>query len=72
VNGTIVTSGSASGAIPLNVGPNTITVLVTAQDGTTTQSYTITVTRAAVTQYVVQLPLVVIPYRIMLPIVVIP
>jgi len=35
VNGTSVNSGSASGLIPLNVGLNTITVVVTAQDGTT-------------------------------------
>ena len=35
VNGTSVNSGSASGLIPLNVGSNTITVVVTAQDGTT-------------------------------------
>jgi len=45
VNGTTVTSGAASGAISLVVGSNTITVLVTAQDGTTTSTYTITVTR---------------------------
>ncbi|MBS1683509.1 MAG: cadherin-like beta sandwich domain-containing protein [Bacteroidetes bacterium] len=50
VNGgsyTSVTSGSASGALALNVGGNTVDVLVTAQDGTTTQTYTITITRAA-------------------------
>ena len=47
VNGTAVTSGSASGGISLNVGSNTIAVLVTAQDGTTTKTYTVTVTRAA-------------------------
>jgi predicted nucleic acid-binding Zn ribbon protein len=47
VNGNAVTSGSASGAIILSEGSNTITVVVTAEDGTTTESYTITVTRAA-------------------------
>ena len=47
VNGTAVTSGSASGAISLNVGSNTITTVVTAQDGTTTKTYTTTVTREA-------------------------
>jgi hypothetical protein len=47
VNGTSVTSGSASGPIALAVGSNTITVLTTAQDGTTNSTYTITVTRAA-------------------------
>jgi hypothetical protein len=46
VNGTTVANGSASGAIDLAVGSNTITVVATAQDGTTTKSYTITVTRA--------------------------
>src|SRR6185503_17512996 len=46
VNGTAVASGTASGAINLNVGNNTISVVVTAQDGTTTKTYTVTVTRA--------------------------
>jgi uncharacterized repeat protein (TIGR02543 family) len=49
VNGTSVTSGSASGAISLSVGSNIITVVVTAQDGATTSTYTVTVTRAAIT-----------------------
>jgi Autotransporter beta-domain/Cadherin-like beta sandwich domain/IPT/TIG domain len=47
VNSAAVASGSASGAISLSVGSNTITTVVTAQDGTTTQTYTTTVTRAA-------------------------
>ena len=47
VNGTAVTSGTVSSPIALSVGPNTITTVVTAQDGTTTKTYTITVTRAA-------------------------
>ena len=42
-----VSSGSASAALALNVGANTINVLVTAQDGSTTKNYTITVNRAA-------------------------
>jgi len=46
VNGTMVTSGSASGTINLNAGPNTVTTIVTAQDGVTTKTYTVTVTRA--------------------------
>jgi gliding motility-associated-like protein len=45
VNGNAVTSGTASGAIPLAVGPNTITTVVTAQNGTTTDTYTVIVTR---------------------------
>ena len=46
VNGTAVASGGASGDIGLSVGDNAITILVTAQDGTT-DTYTVTVTRAA-------------------------
>ncbi len=45
VNGIIVSSGTASPGIPLNVGNNTISTVVTAQDGTTTQTYSVTVTR---------------------------
>ena len=45
VNGTSVQSGTASGSIPLNAGANTITTVVTAQDGTTTKTYTINLTR---------------------------
>ena len=50
VNGTVVASGAASQAINLNVGSNTITTVVTAQDGTTTRTYTLTVTRAGINQ----------------------
>lgn len=46
VNGSSVASGAASQSIPLNVGLNPITVLVTAQDGTTMSTYTVNVTRA--------------------------
>ena len=45
VNGTTVTSGTASGGISLSVGSNSIPVVVTAQDTVTTGSYTVTVTR---------------------------
>jgi hypothetical protein len=45
VNGATVTSGDTSGVINLNYGMNTITVLVTAENGTTTQSYSVNVTR---------------------------
>ncbi|CAM3552966.1 MULTISPECIES: cadherin-like beta sandwich domain-containing protein [Saccharibacillus] len=48
VNGVAVTSGNASGSIALNVGTNEIKTVVTAQDGTTTQTYTVNVTRAQV------------------------
>lgn len=47
VNGNAVASGMASGAIALMVGPNAITTVVTAQDGTTMKTYTVTVTRAS-------------------------
>jgi gliding motility-associated-like protein len=46
VNGVTVTSGNASGSISLAVGANTITTIVTAQNGTTTVTYTVVVTRA--------------------------
>ena len=47
VNGMAVPSGSASGDIALSVGANTITTVVTAQNGINTKTYTVTVTRAA-------------------------
>lgn len=47
VNGSVVTSGSPSAAISLAVGSNTLSVVVTAEDGVSTRSYGITVTRAA-------------------------
>ena len=46
VNDVAVASGSASGSIHLNEGTNTLNVLVTAQDGSTLQGYTVVVTRA--------------------------
>ncbi len=48
VNGgdyTEVASGSASGPLALNAGANTVNVLVTAQNGTTTRTYTATINR---------------------------
>jgi C1A family cysteine protease len=47
VNGIVATNGQASQPINLAVGPNTIKIVVTAQDGKTQKTYTITVTRAA-------------------------
>ncbi|WP_187274027.1 S-layer homology domain-containing protein [Paenibacillus sp. N3.4] len=44
VNGTTVTSGQPSPAIPLSVGANAITIVVTAEDNST-KTYTILVTR---------------------------
>src|SRR5262249_47673028 len=44
VNGATVASGSASASIPLTLGSNSIAVLVTAQDGTTTMTYSVSVT----------------------------
>lgn len=46
VNGTVVTSGIHSQKFPMNVGNNTLTIVVTADDATTT-TYTVTVIRAA-------------------------
>ncbi|HEY4327110.1 MAG TPA: cadherin-like beta sandwich domain-containing protein [Mucilaginibacter sp.] len=46
VNGIPLLSGTASASMPLNVGNNTITTVVTAQDGTTKLIYNITVNRA--------------------------
>ncbi len=45
VNGQAVSSGQASQSINLSVGDNPITIEVTAQDGTTINTYTVTVTR---------------------------
>lgn len=45
VNGVIVASGTASTAIPLNVGNNTVTTVVTAADGMTSRTYSIVITR---------------------------
>lgn len=45
INGSAVTSGASSSAINISVGTNTITIVVTASDGTQ-GTYTITVTRA--------------------------
>ena len=47
VNTVTVASGSPSGAMALSVGTNGINVVVTAQDGVTTKTYTVVVTRAA-------------------------
>ena len=46
VNGDPIGSGTATGGT-LNIGGNVFTVAVTAQDGTTMHTYTVTVTRAA-------------------------
>jgi len=45
VNGYVVANGAASAAIPLLVGANTISIVVTAPDGLTTKTYTLTVNR---------------------------
>lgn len=47
VNGVIVASGNPSGTLNLSYGTNNISVVVTAQDGTTTKTYSIVVTRQA-------------------------
>lgn len=47
VNGTAVISAQASGSISVPVGISNILVVVTAEDGITTKTYTVTVNRAA-------------------------
>jgi gliding motility-associated-like protein len=47
VNGVVVSSGNASLPISLSIGNNVITTIVTAADGVTTQTYMVTVNRAA-------------------------
>lgn len=47
INGQNVPSGTPSSAIALNVGSNTVNVIVTAADSVTSKVYTITITRAA-------------------------
>jgi|GEM_PF-1439575 len=46
INGITTASGVASASIALHTGANVITTLVTAEDGITTRTYTITVTKA--------------------------
>src|SRR6185503_4238987 len=48
VNGNAVNSGTASAAINLVVGDNALTIVVKAEDGITTRTYTVTVNRSAV------------------------
>ena len=47
VNGSPVTSGSPSASITLNEGANSISIVVTAQDGSTTKTYTVNAFRSA-------------------------
>ena len=46
VDGASLASGATSNPIPVSVGSNTITIQVTAADGGTTQTYTLTLVRA--------------------------
>jgi len=43
---TAIANGTTSAPLALNIGDNTVAVTVTGQDGTTTKTYTLTVTRA--------------------------
>jgi len=54
VNGVVVVSGTASGLIALDEGPNEISVTVTAEDGITTKIYTIGVTRELADEFAQQ------------------
>ncbi len=50
VNGATVSAGVPSNSLPLSVGNNVITTVVTAADGTTTKTYTLVVARASSAQ----------------------
>jgi hypothetical protein len=54
VNGVVVISGTASGPIALNEGPNEISVIVTAEDGITKKVYKIGVTRQLADEFAQQ------------------
>jgi len=45
IDGTPLTAGSPSEPIGLSMGANTITLVITGQDRTTTKTYTVTVKR---------------------------
>lgn len=47
IDGNSATSGAPSAAISLNIGANPIDIVVTAEDGSTTKTYTVTVNRSA-------------------------
>lgn len=47
IDGTAVTSGQPFGPRPLNVGPNTFTILLRGTDQISTKTYTVVITRAA-------------------------
>lgn len=46
INGSAISSGNSSKIIDLQVGTNTINIIVTGQDGTTNKTYTVNVERA--------------------------
>jgi nicotinamide mononucleotide (NMN) deamidase PncC len=54
VNGAAVASGAASKSIPLDVGNTLITVIVTASNGTTTRTYSITINRESANDFAQQ------------------
>jgi gliding motility-associated-like protein len=62
VNGIAVAAGTSSGAITLNAGANNIDVIGTAQDGTTTRKYRITVTRTPAGSNIAGLSVALSPY----------
>ena len=54
VNGAAVASGTASESIPLDVGDTLITVIVTAGNSATTETYTVTISRESANEFAQQ------------------
>jgi len=54
INDTAISSGASSPLIALAPGANTIDIVVTAEDGSTTLTYTLTITRATITLFAQQ------------------
>jgi predicted porin len=54
VNGAAVASGSASESIPLDVGDTLITVIVTAGNSTSTETYTVSISRESANEFAQQ------------------
>lgn len=58
INGVIITADTPSITVPLSVGQNTVTIIVTAQNQIS-KTYTLLVTRSAAPHWLISLPLVI-------------